>query len=75
MVKIDGIFMQLLQELHDVIDEENNSGITREYPEQILCKQCLAKSYNGKEGIVHEENCLLLRTRRLLEECKNENIN
>lgn len=50
-----------LEEVHDVLDNLNSE-------KGNYCLFCDGDSYNGKEGIIHNDNCIILRLRKWLKE-------
>ena len=53
---------EFVQQLHDYLDDLNAKlGSQKE-----LCLLCHSRTYNGKEGINHEEWCLIQQLRNVL---------
>jgi hypothetical protein len=52
---------RMIEEIESIHDELDNWNARR----GNLCLFCDASFYNGKEGVIHEENCLILRLREL----------
>jgi hypothetical protein len=60
----------LLKETLDVLDKNN----ARYGYQSRLCFQCNSPGYNATEGIIHEDTCLIKRTRKYLAQLPNQGI-